>query len=117
MRSKKNQAQGNSSQPPSFYEADLQKWTQGKFSKANEDRRLYKAILTKQKQDLTNITTKNLNLTNLIDIKDGLASTSTASKVFTQPKRRMSRQSNNNFSNVDFNYVGDTGTVSYCYFL
>lgn len=30
-----------------------------------------------------------------------------------QPKRRMSRQSNLNFSNVDFQYIGDTSSVSH----
>ena len=64
-----------------------------------------KAILEKSKQDLNNITNKNLNLNNPeeTDIKT----------KFNPPKRRMSRQSNRNFSIIDFSYIGNTSNVSH----
>ena len=62
-----------------------------------------KALLAKAKQDLNNMTTKNSNFV-LPTVEEG----GSVSKVFSPPKRRMSRQSNLNFSNVDYNYIGDT---------
>ena len=32
--------------------------------------------------------------------------------AFSLPKRRMSRQSNENFTNIDFEYIGNTANVS-----
>jgi hypothetical protein len=61
--------------------------------------------LARARQDLENITNKNVNLLSS-DERD------TKSK-FNPPKRRMSRQSNRNFSIIDFNYIGDTSKVSH----
>ena len=115
LKNKKSENSGANANPPSFYEKDLEKWTSAKFEKAIEERRQLKQILAKQKQDLTNITTKNLNLKTPEKEDGGAASTSKTMKtsIFSPPKRRMSRQSNRNFSNVDFNYIGDTGAVSH----
>ena len=95
--------------PPSFYEKDIERWNEIKFKKALEDRKQAKALLLKAKQDLSNLTTKNANILapNPEDTETGKV------KVFSPPKRRMSRQSNYNFCNVDFNYKGDTGVVSH----
>ena len=90
--------------PPSFYEKDLERWNTQKFEKALKERKEAKALLLKSKQDLTNLTTKNMNLTG------GEAS---GTKTFSLPQRRMSRQSNLTFSNVDFNYIGDTAVYSH----
>jgi len=89
--------------PPSFYEKDMEKWNNEKFEKALKERKEAKALLLKSKQDLANLTTKNTNLVQ----SDG------SSKTFSMPKRRMSRQSNLTFSNVDFNYIGDTAVYSH----
>lgn len=69
-------------------------------------------MLAKQKQDLTNITNKNMNL-KTPEKDEGHASATMKTSIFSPPKRRMSRQSNRNFSNVDFNYIGDTGAFSH----
>ena len=115
LKNKKSENSGANANPPSFYEKDLEKWTSSKFEKAIEERRQLKQILAKQKQDLTNITTKNLNLKTPEKEEGAAASTlkSMKTSIFSPPKRRMSRQSNRNFSNVDFNYIGDTGAVSH----
>jgi hypothetical protein len=112
LKNKKNESSANNANPPSFYEKDLEKWTSAKFEKAIEERRQLKVILAKQKQDLTNITNKNMNLKTPEKDENHGGSTMKTS-IFSPPKRRMSRQSNRNFSNVDFNYIGDTGTVSH----
>jgi len=91
--------------PPSFYEKDMEKWNTQKFERALKERREAKALLLKSKQDLANLTTKNTNL-----VQNGEGS---SAKTFTMPKRRMSRQSNLTFSNVDFNYIGDTAVYSH----
>jgi len=73
----------------------MERWKTEKFKTAIEDRKQAKAILLKAKMDLNNLTTKNLNL------REPDPETSSKS-VFSPAKRRLSRQSNLNFSNVDF---------------
>ena len=82
-------------QPPSFYEKDMERWKTEKFKTAIEDRKQAKAILLKAKMELNNLTNKNLNLRE----PDPEAS---SKSMFSPAKRRLSRQSNLNFSNVDF---------------
>jgi hypothetical protein len=93
LKNKKSENSGANANPPSFYEKDLEKWTSQKFEKAIEERRQLKQILAKQKQDLTNITTKNLNLKTPEKEEGAAASTlkSMKTSIFSPPKRRMSR--------------------------
>lgn len=100
-------------QPPSFYEKDMERWNQEKFKTAIEDRKKAKAILLKAKMDLNNLTTKNLNLREIDPEAAPINHTLSKTSVFSPAKRRLSRQSNLNFSNVDFQYIGDTAQVAH----
>ncbi len=91
LKNKKSENSGANANPPSFYEKDLEKWTSQKFEKAIEERRQLKQILAKQKQDLTNITTKNLNLKTPEKEENASTLKSMKTSIFSPPKRRMSR--------------------------
>ncbi|CDW71236.1 UNKNOWN [Stylonychia lemnae] len=80
---------------PHFFDQDMQKWHQ-KFEKAINERTQRKKLM--QTTHEFNMTTKNSNF---------------QKSAYSLPKRRMSRQSNEAFLNVDFECLGNTNDYNH----
>jgi cytochrome c1 len=85
--------------PPNFYEKDQEKWT-AKFSKSNSERKAFKASNKPYEGTLDMFK---------YTMTDSIKGDADINKVL---KRRNSRFSKNNFNDVDFEYLGNTNTVS-----
>jgi hypothetical protein len=78
---------------PVFFGDDMHKW-HSKFEKSINERAQKKKLMMMTHE--FNMTTKNSNF---------------HKTMYSLPKRRMSRQSNENFTNIDFECLGNTNNV------